>query len=135
MALITWSDDFSVGIDSIDDQHKKLVNMINGLNDALEKGEADAMVIKIFGGLAAYTQKHFAYEEELFDQHGYPDTAAHKQEHAALIDQVVELKQKLDAGDFMISSELMDFLKAWLTKHIMGSDKKYSECFISHGVS
>lgn len=134
MALITWTNELSVGVASIDEQHKKLVNMINSLNDALEKGEADEMIIKIFNGLAAYTQKHFAYEEELFAAHGYPDSTAHKREHGDLIVQVVELKKKLDTGDFMIGAELMSFLKKWLTNHILGSDKKYSQFLIQHGV-
>ena len=134
MALITWTEELSVGVPSIDEQHKKLVNMINSLNDALEKGEADEMIVKIFNGLAAYTQKHFAYEEELFATHGYAESAAHKKEHADLITQVVELKKKLDAGDFMIGAELMSFLKKWLTNHILGSDKKYSRFLNEHGV-
>ena len=134
MALITWSDEFSVGVPSIDEQHKKLVNMINGLNDSLEKGEANEMIVKIFNGLAVYTQKHFAYEEELFAEHGYPAQASHKQEHDDLINQVVELKKKLDAGDFMIGAELMSFLKKWLTNHILGSDKQYSGFLVQHGV-
>lgn len=126
MALIEWSDKMSVGVESIDEQHKKLVNMINALNDALVRGEADAVLVKIFDGLAVYTQKHFQYEEQLFAEHGYPMAADHKAEHDALIAQVVELKTKLDAGSAMIGIELMKFLKGWLTNHILKSDMAYS---------
>ncbi len=135
MSLITWGPQLSVGINSIDEQHKKLVNMINALNDALAAGEGKEMLGKIFNGLAAYTTKHFQFEEDLFAKYNYPETAAHKKEHADLLKQVGDLKAKMDAGNFMISMELMAFLKSWLTNHIQGTDKKYVAFLTSEGVS
>ncbi len=78
MPLIQWSDNLSVGIASIDEQHKKLLNMINVLSDALANGQANEVLVQIFDGLAVYTVKHFAYEEELFSKYGYEESEAHK---------------------------------------------------------
>lgn len=135
MALITWSDELSVGIDSIDDQHKKLVNMLNALNDGVEKGDADAVLAKIFEGLVVYTAKHFAYEEDLFAKTGYPMSEGHIKEHEALKTQALDLKAKMDEGDFMVGVEVLAFLKDWLTNHIMKSDAAYSEHLKANGVN
>jgi len=135
MPLIEWTAELSVGIDSIDEQHKKLINMINALNDAMLTNSSNELLGKIFTGLAAYTQKHFAYEENMFAEFGYTDSQEHKRQHAELIAQVVELKEKfMENPQGTISADLMLFLKRWLTNHIMRTDKEYAEFLISKGV-
>lgn len=135
MPLIEWSDELSVGIDSIDEQHKKLVNMINALNDAMLTGSSNELLGKIFTGLAAYTQKHFTYEENMFAEYGYSNSEEHKRQHKELIAQVVELKERfMENPQGTISADLMLFLKRWLTNHIMRTDKEYTEFLLSKGV-
>lgn len=135
MLLIEWSDELSVGVNSIDEQHKKLVNMINALNEAMLTGGSNELLGKIFTGLANYTQKHFSYEENLFAEYGYEDSQAHKQQHNDLIAQVVALKEKFTENpQGTISAELMQFLKRWLTNHIMKTDKEYTQFLLSKGV-
>ena len=135
MPLIEWTAELSVGIDSIDEQHKKLVNMINALNDAMLTNSSDELLGKIFTGLAAYTQKHFAYEENMFAEYGYTDSEEHKRQHNELIAQVVELKERfIENPQGTMSADLMLFLKRWLTNHIMRTDKDYAEFLISKGV-
>ena len=133
--LIAWSNDLSVGIGSIDSQHQKLVNMINALNEALIGGESTEVLNKIFAGLLVYTDKHFTFEEAMFSEHGYPESAAHKAQHDALKGKVVELKEKLDSGAAMIGTEVMAFLKDWLTNHIMKQDMAYAPFLKSKGVN
>ena len=133
MSLIQWNDELSVGIQSIDEQHKKLLDMINALNDALEAGKSEEILEKIFADLTDYTVKHFGYEEELFAKYGYAEEQAHKNEHAELIQQVQELQQKRAAGDFMISVEVLVFLKSFLLNHIMKTDKAYAPFLIEKG--
>jgi hemerythrin-like metal-binding protein len=85
-------------------------------------------------GLVAYTVQHFAYEERLFAEHGYPLAAAHAEEHKRLVAQVSEFKKKYDAGQGHINVQLMKFLKDWLIKHILGSDKQYANHLLERGV-
>jgi len=134
MPFIQWNETLSIGIDSIDEQHKTLVDMINSLSDALEKGETNDVLQKIFNGLADYTVSHFGYEEELLEQCGYTESEAHKNEHKALYNQVRHLQKKLENGDFTISVELMSFLKGWVTNHILKTDKAYAPFLITQGV-
>lgn len=135
MPLIQWSEHLSIGINSVDKQHKILINMLNELNDAIIDGKAHLVMAKILDGLAVYTVKHFAYEEALFEKYGYSETQAHKQEHKELIHQVQELKKKVENDDFMINSEVMNFLKEWLTHHILKTDKAFVPFLIDKGVT
>ena len=135
MPLIEWTSELSIGIDSIDEQHKKLVNMINALNDAKLAGSTNELLGKIFTGLTTYTQKHFTYEENMFAEYGYSNSDEHKRQHNELIAQVVELKDKfLENPQGTISDDLIHFLKRWLTNHIMRTDKEYAEFLIAKGV-
>ncbi|CAK0762383.1 Hemerythrin [Gammaproteobacteria bacterium] len=134
MPLMTWSQELSVGIPSIDEQHKKLVAILNRLSSAMEKGMEDYAMIGVFEDLLAYTVEHFTYEEELFAKCGYPATEAHTHKHEALKAQVLSLKARMHTGDFMLDIEALSFLKDWLGNHIMKSDKAYAPFLISAGV-
>lgn len=126
MPLMEWTDKLSVGVAQFDAEHKKLVGMVNELFDAVQSGHGKEALGKILDGLIAYTKTHFANEERLLQQHGYGDLAAHKREHEALAQQVVDVQRKYHAGaTATLSMEVMNFLKNWLVKHIQGSDRKY----------
>ena len=134
MAIIEWSSNLSVNIKTIDDQHKKLVDMVNTLHDAMKSGKAKDVMNDLVGQLAAYTDSHFKTEEEFFRKHKYNETVKHKAEHDSLRKEVMALKSKLDSGEAIITVEVLYFLKDWLSKHILGSDKKYSQHLIAAGV-
>lgn len=134
MPLMTWQDNFSVGVPSIDAQHKRLIELINELHQAMLDGAVPEKIKEILNGLIEYTQLHFSHEEKLFAEHEYPDAVAHKEIHDALVGKVMELKTKVDAGEQIRGMEVMEFLKSWLTGHILGEDKKYSAHFTSRNV-
>ena len=130
-----WTDEFSVGIESIDTQHKKLVDMIKTLHNAIADGKATEVLDKIFSELLDYTNYHFSYEEELFKSYGYTDEEVHKKEHAELKNQLLKLKRMMDEGDsFMGEVLVLKFLQDWLLNHIMKSDKKYGPFLVEKGV-
>jgi hemerythrin len=134
MAFIDWTDKYTVGIKEIDAQHQRLVSMINTLHDAMKGGKGKDVVQPILNDLLAYTKTHFAHEEELFKQHGYPSRDGHEKIHKSLAQQVVDLRGKVDGGSKILAVELMDFMKTWLTSHIMSEDKKYAPFLNSKGV-
>ena len=135
MALMTWTDEaFSVGIPSINAQHKKLVDLINQLHQAMLDGAVADELKTILGELINYTVIHFAYEEKLFAEHGYPEVEGHKAVHEALKAKVVELQNDFIAGKPVMGMEVMNFLREWLTGHIQGDDRKYSQFLIERGV-
>uniref|UniRef100_A0A831UAW2 Bacteriohemerythrin n=1 Tax=Geobacter metallireducens TaxID=28232 RepID=A0A831UAW2_GEOME len=135
MALITWSDTLSVKVKQFDDQHKKLVDMVNQLFDAMKTGKGNQVMGDILKQLIAYTQTHFAAEERLMKQYGYPDFEAHKKEHNALVMQVLDLQKQFQEGKAVLTQNVMTFLRDWLSKHIQGDDKKYGVFFNGKGVA
>jgi len=135
VALINWSDTLSIGIESIDTQHKQLVKIINKLNDALEQGQANDVIGEVLADVAGYTEMHFGYEESLFKKYDYPETETHIQAHKDLIASVLELQEKLQQDDFMVGVETMSFLKDWLTGHILKADKAFAPHMIERGVT
>lgn len=129
MALFNWNAGYETGIETIDTQHKKLVDYINRLNEGIEEGKA-AMALKvILDGLVSYTEVHFKYEENLFNKHGYENQEEHVAHHKKLVSQVVEFRDKFTNGEAEISNDLMDFLKKWLMDHILKEDMKYVQLF------
>jgi hemerythrin-like metal-binding protein len=132
--LIEWTGNLSVAIGKIDDEHKKLVDLINGLHDAMKSGNTKSRLGWLINELAGYAAVHFATEEKLFDQYGYPSATLHKLEHAKFIRQVTEFKGQFDSGKAMLSMEVMSFLSDWLKNHILKTDKQYGPYLIGKGV-
>lgn len=134
MALVNWSDQLSVNIRQIDEQHKKLVSMLNELHDAMLNGKGRDVLSQILDGLAEYTVTHFATEENLMKKYNYPGYVNHKAEHDRFVEKVSEFKEKLSQGQLTLTMEVLNFLKDWLTSHIMGSDKKYGPFLNERGI-
>lgn len=126
MALVVWNEKLSVGVKSIDDQHKKLITLVNQLHDGMMNGRGKETVGPVLKGLIDYTRTHFKYEEDLFARTGYGEAAAHKKEHDELVRRVIEIQKIYDEkGPSVLTIQVMNFLKEWLTAHILGSDMKY----------
>jgi hemerythrin len=134
LPLIDWSDSLSVGLSVIDEQHKKLVEILNRLHDGSVSGKGNEQLKGILLELVQYTVDHFATEEKYFEEHNYPDTAAHKEAHAALVKQVAAFNDAFQAGDAKLSGDLFKFLRSWLNGHIRGTDKLYGPYLYEQGV-
>ncbi|SNB47071.1 bacteriohemerythrin [Geobacter sp. DSM 9736] len=134
MALLSWSDSYRVNIKQIDDQHKKLIEMINTLHDAMKVGKGSQVLGEVLKSLIDYTGSHFATEEKLMKLHNYPDYEHHKKEHNLLVMQVLDIQKNLQNGSAPLTQNIMSFLKEWLVKHIQGEDKKYGPYLNGKGV-
>ena len=123
VSLVTWSERLSVGYQPIDDQHRRLVEIINCLHDAMAEGKGHQALGQVLGGLVDYTQTHFASEEAMMQKHGYAGYAEQKLQHDALTRSVLELQSQFRAGQMALTMDVMKFLKTWLVDHIESSDK------------
>lgn len=133
MPLIRWSSRLSVGITQFDNEHKKMVEMINDLHQALKTGRGSASIGTILDGLIGYTSTHFASEEILMQKHAVPGLEKHKAEHSALTNQVLEFQKEYYNGK-AVPQSLMLFIKGWLMKHILDEDREYGPYLNSTGV-
>lgn len=135
MPIMSWNGTLATGIASIDAEHQQLVQYLNDLFEAMTKNLGRDATGKVLRSLTDYTVKHFAHEEQCFRQTDYPDAPAHVQEHQELKRKVSDFAAAFAAGKATVNSELMHFLRTWLTDHIMRSDKKYIAHLKSKGVT
>jgi hemerythrin-like metal-binding protein len=134
MAFLNWNESLSVKINSIDDQHKKLIELINKFYEQVSHRTNDENISILIKGMKEYTQMHFDYEERYMQQFSYPEYTAHKREHDLFIAKVADVEEKFSKGKVILSFEITSFLKDWIKNHIQGSDKKYTDFFIRNGV-
>lgn len=144
MAFLEWDPRFSVRIAEIDQQHKKLIGLINRLHESMQQaGDRDALETAIeelsaqatvINEMVEYSSYHFSTEEKYMRQYMYPDFEKHKKEHEYFINKVRTLKSDFDGGQAILSSQIMEFLKEWLGGHILGVDKKYEPFFQAKGL-
>lgn len=127
MPIIQWTPDFSVGVSSLDTDHKVLISLINQLDDAIGRGEPAATVSRVLDALLDYTDYHFAREEALMRACVYPELDAHQRTHGMLRAQVHDIRERYRRDpESMHAREVLAFLKNWLTAHIIGRDRLYA---------
>lgn len=124
MGNLEWTSDLSVGYSEIDQQHQKLIEIINNLYSAMKVGKGKEASGKILKELVDYTSYHFGTEEKLMEEFNYPEKENHKQVHQALVAKVVDFQNKFLNGEIGVTVELFKFLNDWLVDHIIGTDKK-----------
>jgi hemerythrin len=126
MAFFTWSDSLSVQVPAMDEQHKKLFNLINQLHDAMARREGNTVIKPILTALTDYTRTHFTSEEVFLTSIKYPDLHKQKAEHVIFVQKLMDMQLKAEKSQVGLTIEIMDFLKDWLKNHIMIEDKKYA---------
>lgn len=134
MPFIEWDDKFSVNVKEIDDQHKGLFKVINDLNDAVYEGKAQDIIEVTVHKMIEYANVHFATEEKYMIKFNFTGYSEHKAEHDTFHMKALELNGRLKVGVYVLSSEIMRFLKDWLTNHILVTDKKYGPYFNENGL-
>ncbi len=125
MGPTQWSDALKLGIDEIDQQHRKLLSLIDELNEAMRQGKGKDILGKITTELDSYTKYHFKSEERLFSNCGFPEAVSHKKIHDDFVQKVTGFKKDFDSGKLGVATDILLFLNNWLINHIKGLDKKY----------
>ena len=126
MTMMECTENMSVGVAQFDDEHRKLIGLINKLFEAVQAGGGRQVLGSILDDLIEYTKTHFSHEEYQLRTLGFPGYVDHKKEHDALAKQVFEIQRKYHEGaTSTLSVELLSFLKRWLTQHIQGIDSQY----------
>jgi len=132
--MFKWDEEYSVGIQVIDVQHKELFKLLNKLLEAMKQGHASSVTSEIILELEKYAVLHFQKEEFFFHRFSFSGTEEHIREHQLFIQKVTSLKADLKSGKVIMSFELLNFLKEWIDHHILKVDKEYSECFKQNGL-
>ena len=134
MTYMNWSEDFSVKVREIDDQHKRLIIMLNTLHEALVTERGREVQRKVINDMINYAVVHFGTEEKYMVQFCYPDHVNHKTEHDRFSVKAADLKARVDGNRFVLTLEVLNFLKEWLRNHILVTDRQYSKHFNDRGL-
>jgi hemerythrin-like metal-binding protein len=121
---LVWDYVLSVGIDEIDDDHRRLVDLFNMLNHSVADGDGIDYLAALLEELINCTAWHFSHEERLMLKYGYDGYTEHKAEHQELIKSVKQLQQKILGAGKLDSTGDLEFLEHWLTGHILSDDMK-----------
>ncbi len=132
MSFVEWSDELCIGIPQVDGEHQNLVKCLNMLDEAIKKGKGSRVMGEILSQLVAYTVIHFESEEILMHGSEYPGMEAHVSQHRQLVEKVEKFQNKFLNSGQRISADMMDFLKYWLSNHILIDDKAFGEYFVEH---
>lgn len=132
---LEWEPSLSVRVQSLDDQHKQLFELLDALQRATTEEREAALRREIVGDLIDYTKIHFAFEETLLSRHGYPELDSHRDAHTKLAGQVEAYAAAAESGAAPLGTELYFFLRTWLNGHIRGSDRRYGPFLNERGVS
>ncbi len=131
MANINWDDSLSTDIPNIDQQHKKLVELINKVSNAMKNSKGNEVLLEVVTELISYTKNHFRYEEQFMESIKYPKLQEHKQVHKMVTEQVSELYEKIKEGKFVSSVQVSNLLKEWISNHILKVDMHYAK-YLKH---
>lgn len=128
---IAWQDDFSVGVDLIDEQHKMLLQVINTFLSSLEENDDRFAIGRSLDEMIKYTEYHFYTEQLLLEKH--PDFLAHLNQHWQLVKQAKKIQDDFQLHIEM-KADIFDFLLSWLKDHILGTDKVYFRYLIKNNL-
>lgn len=125
MSVIKWRDSYNTGVARFDREHHKIVELIDRMYVALRDKEGRETIEKACGEAIAYTEGHFAGEEEAMAAIDYPGLAEQKEEHARMRVEVQKFQKMIEKDPGAGATGLYHFLRDWLINHIMVCDKKY----------
>ena len=135
MKAINWRDEFSVGVEEMDRQHKKLLAMINKLIEEQHTLTDPQTIAELLDGMVDYAQEHFRAEEYLMAEYGYDRKDRQEKQHKEFLDKTYSFMSASEVGPNILSVALLDYLSSWLINHILTEDMQYKEFFRGKGLS
>lgn len=127
MAFITWTEEYITGIESIDEQHRQLVDLVNKFEEASRRGRGSRVMSDILNDLVGYTQEHFSHEESIMAESGFPATDAHTARHRQLLQKVERFQYEFENEGKRVTGEVRELLRYWISSHILQDDMAYAE--------
>jgi hemerythrin-like metal-binding protein/PAS domain S-box-containing protein len=126
MAILNWTNQLAIGIESVDKQHQHLIELLNQLDETVAIGAERSSIINLVNDLVDYTVYHFQHEEQLMSAAKFNPSqyAEHLAEHQEFVAKMAAVQQEVQTDINAISNDLTDYVMNWLYQHILGTDKK-----------
>lgn len=132
MSILQWKEQYSVGIDAVDHEHRELIDLINRLHDELVASRSKVSVEGFFGDLFKGISAHFALEERFMREHNYDQLTQHKSDHERLLDEIRDIMDDFEGDKEIGSSELAERLDAWFSRHFEIHDARLHKALGTH---
>ena len=124
MSLIAWRDEFSVGVDAVDHEHREMITLINELDEAMQDDASQASVVQALGEIYTRISAHFALEEKAMRDARYTHLAEHKQDHEQLLDELLDVMDSVDDEGRYDRANVARSLELWFSDHFRTHDAK-----------
>jgi hemerythrin len=124
MSLIEWRDEFSVGVASVDIEHRELIELINDLHTLMGEGATEDQVSASLGEIFAQISAHFALEEKYMRDSGYEAYASHKDDHESLLDELRDIMDRVEDDGSYDEARLSHELGNWFSEHFRTHDAR-----------
>ena len=124
MSLITWRDEFRIGIAAVDLEHRELIDLINGLDAEMKEYATQSTVVETLGEIFARISAHFALEEKVMRDTGYDGLSAHKKDHELLLDELLDVIDSVDSAGRYDRAGLSRELDRWFSDHFRTHDAR-----------
>ena len=131
---ILWKTSYSVGVASMDNEHRRLFDVMRELDNALAMGSGQLVIDRVLKKVTDWAEHHFTHEEDLMNAHDFPGLEAHRAEHDEARRQIAIYEQNRKAGKPGVPVSLLLFLDAWLRKHILKTDLLYATYLNERGI-
>jgi len=125
MEHITWVPAYSVGIEILDAQHRKLFDITNRVIDVYESGSME--LLPAIRELVDYLSIHFQSEHTVMMDMNYPHFILHSREHRRFTDSVEEFLKDYQEDNQDLAFKMAMFLKDWIHDHTSLLDVQYGE--------
>ena len=134
MGKISWKPEYDLKIEKIDNQHRKIIDLILELLGAAEKNTGASTIHQVLGEMKKYVSEHLEFEEMILRLVQYPDYLSHQNLHDQFRKKVLEFEYSLQTGNLVMASQLAGFLGDWFTNHINVEDRKYAAFMAQKGI-
>jgi hemerythrin len=124
MTLLTWKPEYSVGIESVDSEHREMIELINAVYDAIEDKKNPESIEHFLGEVHATISAHFALEERVMRNANYDEFEAHKEDHEELLDEIRDLMDRFFDAPEQGLQLLQENLSDWFAGHFSTFDAR-----------
>jgi len=132
--MLIWSDEYSLIIPVIDEQHKKLFELINKARMVENFSNNPKSALEILDQMNEYAREHFKSEELFMRISNFPELESHRNEHIDFANTIIDYKNRVVCGDYQVINKMLEYILEWVVNHIQVTDKKYIDCFKKYGI-
>ncbi|MBU1043548.1 MAG: bacteriohemerythrin [Candidatus Omnitrophica bacterium] len=134
MDYIKWHKGLSVNVEEIDNQHKRLIEIINILYSSVIALDSTRLQENILIDMMEFADTHFKTEEKYMERFKFQGLESHRLEHEKFVKKIIKLERVILKSKADARPAMLEFLKDWLESHLLEIDREYIECFNENGL-